>query len=373
MDCFTEEEVSRHSTETDLWITYDGKVYDVSPFVRRHPGGWKVLVENAGQDATEKMSGTPHRHSQAALKMLDDYCVGVLRSTDKENGDVRKEQRDSEDHAQVNGQANGNAVNNFSEYAATKKKYDDLVNANHPLFWEIGKLGKSYMDWIFTPEDKDLRFFASDFLENLTVCQWHIIPLVWFPIISFFLYKSHSNFTSSGGYETWMPVLAGGISVSVWLMPLLFVSGVLIWSLSEYVIHRWVFHLRPPHWSKVLITIHFLLHGQHHKNPMNRNRLVFPPVPAMPFAFVIWLIGTSLLPLATAQCVLSGVALGYVIYDLIHYYLHHGVPSTNYFRDLKNYHVKHHYVYHELGFGISSKLWDYPFGTLIPTDDFKKE
>lgn len=78
------------------------------------------------------------------------------------------------------------------------------------MFWEIGKLGKSYIDWIFTPEDKDLRFFASDFLENLTVCQWYIIPLFWFPIISLVLYRSHSNFVVSGGYEVWMPGLAGG-------------------------------------------------------------------------------------------------------------------------------------------------------------------
>lgn len=69
----------------------------------------------------------------------------------------------------------------------------------------------------------------------------------------------------------------------------------------------------------------------------------------MPLAFAIWSIGMSLLPTATAQCVLAGVAFGYVIYDLIHYYLHHGTPATDYFKDLKNYHVKHHYVYHELG------------------------
>lgn len=53
--------------------------------------------------------------------------------------------------------------------------------------------------------------------------------------------------------------------MSVWLMPILFLTGVLLWSLAEYIIHRWVFHLRPPHWSRVLITLHFLFHGQHHK------------------------------------------------------------------------------------------------------------
>lgn len=89
-------------------------------------------------------------------------------------------------------------------------QYDDLVNDNHPLFWEIGKLGKSYIDWVFTPEDKDLRFFASDFLENLTTCQWYIIPIFWLPIIAFFLHMSFSNFVASDGHETWLPQVAGG-------------------------------------------------------------------------------------------------------------------------------------------------------------------
>src|SRR6218665_1029081 len=89
-------------------------------------------------------------------------------------------------------------------------QYDELVNANHPMFWEIGKLGKSYMDWIFTPEDKDLRFFGSDFLESLTQCQWYIIPIFWLPVIFFHLHLSFSNFMGSGGYETWLSQVAGG-------------------------------------------------------------------------------------------------------------------------------------------------------------------
>lgn len=38
-----------------------------------------------------------------------------------------------------------------------------------------------------------------------------------------------------------------------------------LWSLLEYLIHRFVFHMKPPASNYYLITLHFLLHGQHHK------------------------------------------------------------------------------------------------------------
>lgn len=66
-----------------------------------------------------------------------------------------------------------------------------------------------------------------------------------------------------------------------------------------------------------------------------------------------------------ALAVFAGSISGYIVYDMIHYYLHHGTPYGSYFRALKRYHVKHHYLDQQKGFGISSKMWDYPFGTLI--------
>ena len=47
----------------------------------------------------------------------------------------------------------------------------------------------------------------------------------------------------------------------------------------EYSIHRWAFHAEPRSWWG--ITLHFALHGCHHKFPMDALRLVFPPAPAL--------------------------------------------------------------------------------------------
>ena len=49
---FTWEEVQQHSGRTDKWVVIEDGVYDVSQWVKRHPGGFKVLSHYAGEDAT---------------------------------------------------------------------------------------------------------------------------------------------------------------------------------------------------------------------------------------------------------------------------------------------------------------------------------
>lgn len=49
------------------------------------------------------------------------------------------------------------------------------------------------------------------------------------------------------------------------------VLGLLLWPLIEYTIHRWLFHLQPPDNSPLLITLHFGIHGLHHKVRVHYN------------------------------------------------------------------------------------------------------
>lgn len=357
---YTEQEVLRHRSPRDLWVTDGQKVYDVTKFVGRHPGGPEVLLEHGGKDVSEWMdSRGPHKHSKAAYDILKKYCIGELASADKSKVTQNGE----------NNNKNGYSMQNGQKTSAPSEEVDprESIDMNKPMFWQVWKLGKYYQSWIHTPQDQDLRFFESDILESFTHCQWYMVPMVWVPLMFTFLYFSITNFIDAGS-EIFMPSMFGGISLTVWHTPVIFLAGVLMWSFTEYVIHRWVFHLEPPHWSKVLITLHFLFHGQHHKNPMNKDRLVFPPVPALTFAIPIWYAYDAILPPAACQCIVAGTILGYMFYDLMHYYLHHGSPKVAYLKDLKNYHINHHYVEQNKGFGISSKLWDYPFATLITKD-----
>jgi 4-hydroxysphinganine ceramide fatty acyl 2-hydroxylase len=72
--------------------------------------------------------------------------------------------------------------------------------------------------------------------------------------------------------------------------------------------------------------------------------------------------------------VVAGAQFMYIIYDMIHYWIHHANPAEGtYFRELKVYHMQHHFKNGTMGFGVSSKFWDVVFGTTLSTRDIKKE
>ena len=80
------------------------------------------------------------------------------------------------------------------------------------------------------------------------------------------------------------------------LWTVLFTLGVLAWTLTEYLLHRHAFHWQPDPNSSWKLVFHFLMHGLHHKTPMDGDRLVFPPVPAVPIVAFFALVYSSLLP-----------------------------------------------------------------------------
>lgn len=91
---YTIDEVARHSTANDLWIVVHGKgtnlnrlktksqalthllVYDISNYLEDHPGGGAILVEVAGQDATEAFEDVGH--SDEARESLEPFLIGEL-------------------------------------------------------------------------------------------------------------------------------------------------------------------------------------------------------------------------------------------------------------------------------------------------------
>lgn len=84
----TNEELQKHVTPTDLWISIQGKVYDVTQWSKIHPGGELPLLQLAGQDATDPFLAY---HPGTVWHLLDPFYVGHLH--DYSVSDVSRDYR----------------------------------------------------------------------------------------------------------------------------------------------------------------------------------------------------------------------------------------------------------------------------------------
>ncbi|KAI9037572.1 cytochrome b5 [Aspergillus affinis] len=78
---FTLDDVNAHKSKTDLWVAIHGKVYDVTKYIKDHPGGIDVLVDVAGQDATQAYEDVGH--SEDANEILETFLVGTLKDAEE--------------------------------------------------------------------------------------------------------------------------------------------------------------------------------------------------------------------------------------------------------------------------------------------------
>ena len=192
-------------------------------------------------------------------------------------------------------------------------------------------------------KNETVRMFESDFMEFFSRVH-PVTPLVLYvPVIGYMLYTS-----------VWQRQL------SIVAVTALFLLGVLLWTLTEYLIHRYVFHYEPKtRWGK---RLHYVIHGVHHDYPNDARRLVMPPVVSIPLAFLFY--GLFLLVFkGLTPPVFAGLVFGYVCYDMLHYATHHLAMKRGARLWLKQYHLRHHFKDDHVGYGISSPLWDYVFRT----------
>ena len=191
-----------------------------------------------------------------------------------------------------------------------------------------------------------VQVFASKFLERVFATSHPFLPVVWFgPFIV---------------YGLVVPFTSAGVGVTRGLA--LYALGVLAWTFVEYMLHRFVFHLKPgeSYGSKMRI---FMMHGYHHQFPNDRMRLVAPPIMSWPVALVFILMYRAIFGADLWWTIFGGTSLGYLAYDWIHYYTHHFRPTTALGKFLRRNHMIHHFNNPEANHGISSPLWDYALGT----------
>jgi 4-hydroxysphinganine ceramide fatty acyl 2-hydroxylase len=189
------------------------------------------------------------------------------------------------------------------------------------------------------------RLFESQYLEILTKTHPLVIWGMYVPIISFLLYKAFA----SGWYS--------GLTVVG-----LFITGLFLWSLFEYIMHRYIFHFITdnPKWQRIV----YVMHGNHHEYPRDKQRLFMPPIPSIILASIIFSIQFLVLG-NYAYSFFPGFMLGYLLYGSMHYAIHAWNPPFKFMKPLWRNHHLHHYKSDDKGFGVSTSLWDRIFGTFF--------
>src|ERR1700730_11998767 len=141
----------------------------------------------------------------------------------------------------------------------------------------------------------------------------------------------------------------------------LLVGGYAIWTLFEYWLHRLVFHFEPR--EGLGARMHWIIHGVHHDHPNDPMRLVMPPAVSVPLGAAVFGLMYLIAGSRYAPSLGAGFFAGYLVYDMLHYYLHHFRPRGPVGRMLRERHMRHHFQDDTKGFGISAPYCDDVFGT----------
>jgi sterol desaturase/sphingolipid hydroxylase (fatty acid hydroxylase superfamily) len=199
------------------------------------------------------------------------------------------------------------------------------------------------------------QIFKNQYLEYLTKTHPLVIWGLYVPIIAFMLYYSHAV-----------------IGIKIPTVILTFLGGMFFWSLFEYIIHRYIFHYVAE--SERATRIVYIIHGNHHEYPRDKERLFMPPVPSLIISSSLFvLFFTASLLFSASSYVFAffpGFILGYLVYGTMHYAIHAWNPPFKWMKALWRNHHLHHYKNERRGFGVSSTLWDHIFGTMF---DLKRE
>ena len=188
------------------------------------------------------------------------------------------------------------------------------------------------------------RIFTNPVLEKMS--RTHIsIPI--------------AIFLAVGIYALYMGIST--LQIPFWGAIILIVSGFLVFTFVEYMMHRFLYHMAPD--SKWKDKIQYSLHGVHHDYPKDKDRLALPPFITALYAAIFYFLFDLIMGDFTFYF-LPGFLCGYTMYLGVHFIVHAFQPPKNFFKALWVNHAIHHYKDPDVAFGVSTPLWDYVFGTV---------
>jgi sterol desaturase/sphingolipid hydroxylase (fatty acid hydroxylase superfamily) len=210
--------------------------------------------------------------------------------------------------------------------------------------------------WKMQSSKEPIRLFKSDFLEFFTHIHPAVVLIIWIPVVVLFAVYGLMNRPDG---------------ISLLYFPICIVVGLILWTLTEYGLHRFVFHFRPRNkWQE---RISFLFHGIHHAQPMVKSRLVMPPVVSIPLGLLFYYFYVTVVGRLFGQShwvypLFAAFSMGYIFYDMTHYSSHHFDLKSNYLKMVRKNHMRHHSKTPDKRFGVTNIFWDFCFGTRVKED-----
>jgi 4-hydroxysphinganine ceramide fatty acyl 2-hydroxylase len=187
-------------------------VLDATTFANHHPGGEGLILNYRSKDITQEMKG----HFPLSLKMANTMVIGT----------IEKEIR----------------------------RVIDPTKALMPQIWSMDH--ESYLKLVESPHwlfVESPRMFEYDWAELFSHNQWYAIYPV--PLIALYLILSNI-----GEYQLMNPIY----------YVLMAIAGLLMWTFTEYCLHRFIFHSEKHLFdNRLLRYLHFILHGIHHMMPID--------------------------------------------------------------------------------------------------------
>ncbi|RYY29856.1 MAG: fatty acid hydroxylase [Chitinophagaceae bacterium] len=202
------------------------------------------------------------------------------------------------------------------------------------------------------------RLFNNPVLEFFTRSHPLLIWGMYIPVIIYLVYYSYNS-----------------LEISPFALGFSFVTGMLSWTLFEYIMHRFIFHFMAEDARAAKII--YLIHGNHHEYPRDKERLFMPPLPSLILASaifsVLYLLGYIVNAERFVFSFFGGFVFGYLLYGSMHYAIHAFKPPFKWMKPLWRNHHLHHYKSDDYGFGVSTTLWDRVFGTMFRPDEASTE
>ena len=193
-------------------MVFDDYVLDATTFASHHPGGDGLILNYRSKDITEEMKG----HFPLSLKMANTMVIGSIEK------DIRR--------------------------------VIDPTKALMPQIWDMDH--DSYLKLVESPHwlfVESPRMFETNAAELFSHNQWYAIYPV--PLIIILYMASYI-----ADFEVKHPLYYAFI----------FLCGVVLWTFTEYCLHRFVFHSEKHLFdNRVIRYLHFVLHGIHHMMPLD--------------------------------------------------------------------------------------------------------